>query len=189
MSKTPSHNPFDPAALRLGQDFAATAGAKKLLTRIPVRKPTRQEFVRVHPGEEHRLTTMVLELKADREIYLVAPEMREDLSSEAFPVTLYLTSNRQGVTFLWPCRLPGADGRTCLWYQSALEAAEYASRQWVRVSYDMDLGAYVLYEATGVLPEPEWPNIALAEILKIAFRDHYIDRPDHPVVQRLRAGI
>ena len=41
MSKTPSsHDPFDPAALRLSQDYTATVGVKKLLTRVPVRKPS-----------------------------------------------------------------------------------------------------------------------------------------------------
>lgn len=182
----PSNDPFNPAALRLSQDFAANAGVKKLLTRIPVRKPTRHEFVRVHPDEDHRLTTMVLEVKADKEVYLVAPEMRDDLSGEAVPVTLFHAINRQGVNFLWHCRLPGADGRTNPWNQSGLEAAAHAARQWVRVCSDMDLGAYVLFEATDTLPEPEWPDLSLHDILRIAFKDYRIDSPEHPFVQRLR---
>src|SRR3954468_20514367 len=68
-------DPFDPAALRLGQDFAATVGVKKLLTRVPVRKSNRHEFVRVHTDPERHLATMILELKEEREVYLVAPDM------------------------------------------------------------------------------------------------------------------
>ena len=41
-------NPFDPAALRLDQSFADTVGVKKHLVTVPVRKPNRQDFVRVH---------------------------------------------------------------------------------------------------------------------------------------------
>jgi hypothetical protein len=181
-----NQDPFDPASLRLSQDFAATAGVKKLLNRVPVRKPTRQEFVQVHPDALYHLSTLVLELKEDRDIYLVAPSMRDDLLSEAFPVTLFTTINRQRVLTLWPCRLPGPEGRSNPWHQSALEAAAYATKAWVRVEADMSLGAYGLYEAAGELPAPEWPDMTLAEILKIAFRDKYIDNPDHPVVQRLR---
>ena len=46
---------FDPAALRLNQSFADTVGVKKLTTTVPVRKPNRQDFVRVHPRPEYRL--------------------------------------------------------------------------------------------------------------------------------------
>ena len=182
----PPNDPFNPAALRLSQDFAATAGVKKLLTRVPVRKPTRQEFVRVHPGEDYRLTTTALELKEDRDTYLVAPLMREDLLSEAVPVTLFLAINRQRVIFLWPCRLPGPDGRSNPWHTSALEAAEHATKAWVRVESDMSLGSYALFEAVGDLPDPDWPDLTPTEILRIAFKDKYIDSPEHPVVKRLR---
>ena len=41
-------DPFNPAALRLDQSFADTVGVKKLLTTVPVRKPNRQDFVRVN---------------------------------------------------------------------------------------------------------------------------------------------
>jgi hypothetical protein len=66
-------DPFDPAALRLDQSFAG-AGVKKLLTTVPVRKPGRQDFVRVHPGEDYRLTTAIVELKEEREFYLITPQ-------------------------------------------------------------------------------------------------------------------
>ena len=182
----PPNDPFDPAALRLGQDFAATAGVTKLLTRVPVRKPQKQEFVRVHPDEAYRLSTLVVEMKEDRETYLVAPSMRDELSSEAFPVTLHLAVTRQRALSLWPCRLPGPDGRTNPWHVSALEAAQHATQAWIRVEADMSLGAYAIFEAIGDLPEPEWPELALAKILEVAFKSHYIDSAEHPIVMRLR---
>ena len=49
-------NPFDTASLRLDQSLAGTVGVKKLLTTVPVRKPNRQDFVRVHPDPAFRLT-------------------------------------------------------------------------------------------------------------------------------------
>ena len=64
-------NPFNPTSLRLDQSFADTVGVKKLLTTVPVRKPNRQDFVRVHPDPKYRLTpAAIIEVKEDREIYL-----------------------------------------------------------------------------------------------------------------------
>ena len=36
-------------ALRLAPDDAALAGTREVLSHVPVRKPQRDEFVRVHP--------------------------------------------------------------------------------------------------------------------------------------------
>jgi hypothetical protein len=62
---------FDPARLRLSQNFSESVGVKKALLTVPVRKPGRQDFVRVHPDEDYRLETAVVELKDERETYLV----------------------------------------------------------------------------------------------------------------------
>src|SRR5215469_5622428 len=120
----PILDPFDPQALRLSQDFATTAVVKKLLNAVPVRKPGRQDFIRVHPSPDYRLTTAVIELREDREVFLVAPAVRDDLATEIIPVTLFTGITRQGVLFIWSCTLPGADGKTNRWHESALDAAE-----------------------------------------------------------------
>src|SRR5690348_15937683 len=90
----PAPNPFDPAALRLDQSFAETVGVKKLLTTVPVRKPNRQDFVRVHPDPAYRLTpAAILELKEDREVYLITPAMAMELPGEFAGATLYTSIN------------------------------------------------------------------------------------------------
>ena len=184
-----NNNPFDPKSLRLSQNFTETVGVKKLLTAVPVRKPNKQEFVRVHPDPEYRLTpAAIVELKDDREVYLVTPAMATELPGEFTTVTLFTAINRQGVLHLWPVKLPGPDGRQMEWHRSAAEAAELAMHKWVRVSANMSLGAYEIFQATADLPEPSWPDLTFDEILKIAFRDHVIDREDHPVVRRLRGA-
>src|SRR6266481_9109402 len=66
------------------------------------------------------------------------------------------------------------------------EAAEKAMGKWIRVVANMSLGAYEISEATADLPDPVWPaDLTFAEILKVAFRDRYVDSPDHPPVKRL----
>jgi hypothetical protein len=103
-------------SLRLDQSFADTVGVKKLITTIPVRKPGRQDFVRVHPDPAYRLTPAALiELKEDREIYFCTPAIAMELPAEFFAATLYTTINKQGVLHLWPVKLPAADGRVNEW--------------------------------------------------------------------------
>lgn len=181
-------DPFDPGRLRLSQDFASSLGVKKALLTVPVRKPAKEWFVQVHPDESYRVQTCVLDLKEDRETYLVAPELWPDLAGEPTfgPRALFTAVNRQGVLFVWPIRLPGPDGKIDEWNASGLEAAGMAAGQWVRVAANMALGAYEVSVATGDLPSPTWPETSFAGLLRVAFKGRYVDRLDHPVLLKLR---
>lgn len=181
-------DPFDPARLRLSQDFTATVGVKKALVTVPVRKPDKSWFVRVHPNEAYRLQTGVIELKEDREIYLVDPKLWQELASEATfgPRALFTTITRQGTLFLWPIRLPGQDGKIDDWSASALEAATMSTETWCRVVANMHLGAYEVFQAASNAPEPTWPEIPLSDLLRLAFKGRFVESLDHPVLRRLR---
>jgi hypothetical protein len=128
----------------------------------------------------------VLELKDERETYLIDPELWHELPGEIIPKVLFTTISRQGVPILWPIRLPGEDGRIDAWNRSALEAAKIAKTRWIRVASNRYAGAYDVFEATGNIPEPEWPNATFQEIIEIAFRDHFINDMAHPVIRKLR---
>jgi hypothetical protein len=182
-------DPFNPARFRLSQDFQEELGVKKALLTVPVGKHDRQTFFRVRAEESYLLNTAVLELKEERETYLVDPSLALDLQTEIVRKTLYTAITRQGVLFLLPVRLPAADGRLDEWNRSLMQAAEIATRKWVRVSANMSLGANDVFEATGNIPEPEWPDVTFSEILRIAFKDRLIETVDHPVLRKLRGEI
>jgi hypothetical protein len=179
-------DPFDPAALRLSQDFAASIGVRKVLTTVPCRKPNRHEFVRVRPGEEWRLETGLFEDKVNREIYLVQRDLWAELAGEVFPACLFLAVNRQADVFMWAAKLPGSDGRSNTWNDSALAAARLAETKWVRVAANMCGGCYDVYEAAGELAEPVWPELSFPDILKLCFKDRFIQKADHPAIRALR---
>ena len=157
-----------------------------MLTTVPVRKPNNQDFIRVHPDEAYRLSPAIIELKEDREVYLVPPAIAAQLPGECVPVTIYTGINRQGVVFLWPVKLPTPDGRQNEWHRTAQEAAERAMGAWLRVRANMDLGAYEMFEASSTIPDPIWPTASLKDLLKIGFRDKLVDSLDHAVIKRLR---
>jgi hypothetical protein len=181
-------DPFSPENLRLSEAYKDTIPIKKLLTTIPVCKPGPQDFVRVHPSPEYRENFPLLELKADREEYIVATKLVPQLFGEFANKTLFLAITKQGDPFFWPVRLPSPEGRDTGWARSAREAADRATRTWIRIRANMHLGAYDIFEAgDGVeFGEPEWPALSFWDLIKIAFKDHLIENVDHPVVKRLR---
>jgi len=179
---------ISPENLVVSQDFDSMIAVKKKLITVPVRKPDRQSFVRVHPDDSYSLMTAVLELKDERETYLVDKPLWELIPQELSHRVLLTTITRQGVLSLWPIVLPGSDGRQLDWHKSALEAAQLAKKNWVRLLANMSLKAYEVYVASDNIPEPEWPEESFADLLKIAFKDRWIYDYDHPVLKRLRGS-
>src|SRR6516164_1360776 len=72
MDKLPN-DPFDLVNLRLDQNFAETVGVKKLLKTMAVRKPGRQDFIRVHPDPNYRDNLAIINYEIDHEVYIVTP--------------------------------------------------------------------------------------------------------------------
>jgi hypothetical protein len=183
----PGYDPFDPANLRLDQSFLNRGATKKLLTTVPVKKPGKQDFIRVHPNAEYRLPVALIELREERETYLILPGFAHELDeNDFFTATIHLAINRQKVLFLWPVRLPSPTGRVSLWHVSAAEAAERAMKGWVRIAANMNLGAYEIFEAAGTYSDPEWPDMSMSELLRIGFKQFLIEGPEHPVIKRLQ---
>ena len=176
----------DLAALRLAPDNAALVGTREVLTHVPVRKPNRTDFFRVHPDPDMSLVTAVFLDKEENECYFVAPEIRDALLGEIRPVLLMTTITRQGVVMIWPMRIAVDGARRDGWAETSAEAAELAKRKWIRMPADMGLGGYRIFEAQGELSEPSWPDKTLQQLLEIAFRDRIINSENHPVVRKLR---
>ncbi len=101
-----AYDPFDPATLRV--NTAADLSVEKVLTRVPVKKPDRREFFRVHPGSSYELDTLLLERNdgMDREAYIVARQIQHLVLPELRRVRLFTAITRRGVVFLWPVKLP-----------------------------------------------------------------------------------
>jgi hypothetical protein len=164
-------DPFDPENLRIDQSYLSQPAARKLLTTVPVRKPHKQEFIRVHPAESYRLNAALVELHDERETYLVLPRLISELrEGEYFVATLYLCVNRQKVLSVWPVKMPNPDGRQSAWHTSAADAAERAMKTWIRVVSNMGLGAYEAYEAFQDFANQNGRNFLLTGFLRLHSR-------------------
>jgi hypothetical protein len=176
----------DLNSLRLSQDFEEISGAKKVLITVPVRKPGKQSWFRVHLSEAMRLATAILEHQEENEVYLVDRPLWSELSQELKPVMIFTVIDRLANVSLWPIKLPGPDGRIDQWNQSALQIANMAKTMWVRLVSNRALGAYEPITSTAGWPEPDWPLIDFQELLRIGFNGRFINTLEHPVIKRLQ---
>ena len=184
---TQTNIPF--ASLRLSQNFGQTLGVKKVLTMVPVVKPTKDRFFRTHESPNWVYPSWILENKATGETYIVSEGVASVLGGLVRAVELYAAIDRQNNVFFIPIPLPGANGVRNPWHESLLQAVMRAKLVWLRITANKDLGGYEIFEATAKLPEPIWPDTTLDELLEIAFRGRIITSPDHPVVQEKLGGV
>ena len=185
ITSTTDAEEFDIASLRIPSNFGASLGVKKILNLVPVGKPINSQFFRTHPSVDMQFSAMILAPKGTQETYLVSQHVAEHLPELIKPVTIILIIDRQGNLRLVPVPYPGPDGQRNPWHQSLLEALTLAKTVWLRISANMQNGGYDVYQARATLPSPEWPEHAMDEIIKIAFRGRIINDLDHPVVQGL----
>lgn len=178
------------ADLRVSQDFVEHQGAEKLLLTLPVRAPYKTWWCRVHPSPEYQLLTTVLEIKEDftKETFVIAPHLRDALTGEVTVSLrhLFLAINRQKTLFIWPVRTPADDGRRDEWQRTDTEAVLLAQSKWVRRTASKELSAYEVSVAKADWGEPVWPDRSFEELIRVAFKDHYLTRLDHPVLLTLR---
>ncbi|MDO9540409.1 MAG: hypothetical protein Q7J09_10475 [Methanocalculus sp.] len=181
---------FDPDALRLAPSWSSGITVKRVLTTIPVKKPDKKEFFRIRPGDDWVFDALVY-VDSDDSRYLIAPVYQGELFQQglARPVRLFTgIGYTSGVLFLTDVALPDIEGKIHSANQSRMQHYETAKTRWIRISYNQGLGAYDLWLAEGTLADPEWPEepANMAEALKLAFKDHYIDNENHPVLNKLR---
>ena len=182
---------LDLDSLRLPQNFGEMLGVRKSRLSIPLRKPHKQEFFRVHPSAAWTFPAAILKLQGDRrdDLYVVSPAIGQELPEYVTPVVFVAMITRQDVFALWPLRMPDPTGRVDEYARTAQAAAELARTKWIRLVAKQALGAYEVLEPLGVFPEPTWPEEPFGTLCQRAFRDRVIEDLSHPVLRQLRGEV
>lgn len=154
------------------------------LVHIPVDKPNKSQFFRVHPDLHADVNLLRIEGMNGREIYAVVPGMVRTLDNVGL-FTLFLGVHRDGSYFLWPISAISTDN----WSRSARQIAIAAMNQWCRLVPSRATSTYIKRIAPGCLDVPVWPTgKTFEELLLLAFGDgRIISSPDHPVVKAMWA--
>ena len=176
---------IDINSLRVAENYADDGAVEEIKTTIPYGKPKKQDFVRVHPGDDWQIMVAVIEDENTKELWVIPPSLIPGLEAEISCVNIRLAINPYGKIFLWPLKL-SRDGRTNAWNQSALETANIALTSWVRMVSDQKKGHYLSQKAKGEIQEPQWPDMTFEEIFQLAFKDRVINDLNHPFLRQLR---
>ena len=177
-------NPF--SKFRMASDSLTNIETEKLITHVPVGKPNKQKFVRVHPDQAFWFECAILKLEDEQRTFLVTPEIASLIVQDIKLVVLRLTIDRQSNLSLWPIPPEPKEGEENTWNYSQRQAASLAEQTWIRLTSNRATGSYEPLKAQGNIPEPVWPDTTLEEILGIAFGNaHIIEDRNHPALQRL----
>jgi hypothetical protein len=184
-----SLDPFDPERLRLAQDLTTATGVREVLLTVKFGRPSKESFFRVHPSVDYRIKGGIVELKEDDSAtYWVDPALWPAMTDQPTfsPRAVFTAITRQGMLFLWGCRLPGPDGKSPDWVSIPLEAAKLAETQWTKIFWDQNQRKHRVLTAPALTDEPVWPETPFRKLLQLAFKDRVITSLDHPVLKRLR---
>jgi hypothetical protein len=181
----PTPNKFDLASLKLPQDFLIDYGTEKVHTVIPVGRPSKDTFIRIHPSEEYQITVGTIVVQGDRkETFILAPAAMGFVPELEKITHLRLAVDRQGNLYI--IDVPAVDpSRSNHWTDSLLAAVGLAEKSWVRIAANMKANFYDVVKAPAIKDEPIWPQATFADLIEIAFRGKIIDSPDHIVLKKL----
>ncbi len=132
-----------------------SVNVEKVLLAVKIRKPRKDEFIRVHPDPEFVRDYVVLELEdgMDRALYLVLPSVRHLVPIELTDTRLHIAINQATPpeVFVWPIKLPQDISRgSKSWSESALKCAEESKHLSVRVVANKSAGYYDLYRLKAI---------------------------------------
>ena len=96
-------NPF--SKFRMASARLTNIETEKLITHVPVGKPNKQKFVRVHPDQAFWFECAILKLEDEQRPFLVTPEIASLIVQDIKLVVLRLTIDRQAIFLFGPYRL------------------------------------------------------------------------------------
>ena len=181
-------DPFNVEAMRLPPSFVEKAAVKKVLGIVPVRKPTDQEWFRVHSDPDYRGNFACIKLKAENEYYIVTPNVAVEIKDEIISVIIYTAVTKTGTVFLWPVKVPVAGTQGQTWHESAHECAEVAMERWIRIKANREIGGYERSLSDNpAITEPKFPELTFNDLLKLGFAKtgRYVTNFEHPVIKAL----
>lgn len=154
-------------------------------TNIPVKKPGKKNFFRIHPDPSYRLYDVeVIEVEGG-DVYLVSADVQlpDDVTQFVSRVNLLAALSHHGKLFVWYFKNTDTS-----WASSALRVARRAQDEWVRIKADFESGGYNIFTAPEPLrsKKPVFPALSPEEIFTLAFDNRMITSVDDPIIRSLR---
>ena len=182
---------IDLDSISLDDDYAdGMEGDDGQVAAIPVRKPSRDWFIRTHPTAWKNVRLLELKEGADRGFYIIHRALWtlcQQADIPLRPVRLTLATSRESGAFLWPLKLQekGFENRKDDWSASALRICKIAETVWVKVYTKEGGNCYSHKSAEGIDAQPVWPVQTFEQLLGLAFEGKVISDKDDPLLRRI----
>ena len=175
---------FSPENLRLLNTLDLKDLLKEELVEIAVRKPKKDEWFRVLPGQFQQGGI----LEVQRETYWVSPKIQSELLGDpCFSLRIcVLAVTKQGVPFIWAlkpdCESGGKSDKSA---RAPLAAMQLAQEKWTRIYWVKEKFEYLI-ETADISDEPKFPEKSFSELLRLGFKSSIISTLDHPALLELK---
>lgn len=166
---------------------------KQEMGEVPVRKPSKQRFFIIKDGEEWQAEYDVIELKDDKEYYVLTNDYipPADLLDDTKRIMINLGQYiDDGSVFLMPTTIPNPgdeDKKWASWSRSQFRCIEMAKKVPIRMKAVMSEGGYRPFVSeipADVPPLPE--GKVFDDFIMRAFEGRIVDSNDHAIVKKLR---
>jgi hypothetical protein len=181
---------------RLRRDVPGVKGSSAIgIVTIGVSKsPGKNEFFRTSPAFRPVVELVDHEVGMEKHYFAVTDPMVEALAGIGITTslhTLYLTVTSRGAVRIVPVRCTGVNGGEQNDYDRTKEIGlRDGVDHWVRLYTDLENKCYRVFPAPeGRFPDPIWPELKIAKIFRLGFRDkgRLIDNTEHPLFMKWAA--
>jgi hypothetical protein len=154
-------------------------------TNIPVKKPGKKNFFRVHPELSYHLYDVAVIEEEGGDVHLVSADLQlpDDVLAFVSHVNLLTAITHHGKLFVWYFKNTDTS-----WASSAMRVARRAQNEWIRIKADFESGGYNIFTAPEPLhsKKPVFPEISPEEVFSLAFDDRMITSAEDPIIRRLQ---
>lgn len=158
---------------------------------VTVSKPNDDTFIRTSQKPEEWAVFDCIELKSEKKLYLLSPEIMEEIISlneenaqmmiKTVKKHLIFSLDRSGNAFLWPITIMDGDND---WIDSANVCATEAKENWIRIVSNQTARRYDFVVSQSTV-KPNWPSMSYEEAVLKAFDGKIIDSMEHDVIKQL----
>lgn len=193
----PGLDDIDIAAIKTSID--ADVKTKKIVSKISVRKPDPLEFIRVHESWSFPCKVLIDKTEGiNKEYWLFSSEVAPLVEADLTFVVFYPAINRKGNVFLIEVKESNLKNS---WVSTLFEGVKTAKLYWVRLRANNSTGRYDVDAAEQDLGNPQWPEsytvvngqgkmedrpFSMELLIKLTFKDRYVNDPEHEVIKKIR---
>lgn len=175
--------------LRCDLPGVAGAAAQEIVAIAVSKLPPKNEFFRTNAEFRPQIKLINLEVGMEKQFFAVAPEMEVPLTGIGIGFaghTLYLTTTARGAITVVPIH-----NATDNEYARTKEIGLLDGvKRWVRFYTDQENKVYRVFPApAGRFDDPTWPQLRMAKIIRLAFRDkgRLINSTEHELFKKWAA--